>query len=79
MTKLKLKRKEAGLTQAQLAEKTGLNVRVIQHYEQGSKTFDNARIDKILKVCNALNCRFDEIIENEEYIRLFEEYTDKHY
>lgn len=78
MTKLKEKRMEAGLSQSQLADRTGLNVRTLQHYEQGSKIFDNARIDTILKVCNVLNCRFDEVIENPEYIKLFQEYMKKH-
>ena len=77
MGKLKEKRLETGLSQSQLAEKAGLNVRTLQHYEQGSKIFDNARIDTILKVCNTLECRFEEIIENEEYIHLFNEYMKK--
>lgn len=76
--KLKEKRMKVGLSQSQLADKAGINVRTLQHYEQGSKIFDHARIDTILKVCNALNCRFDEIIENEEYIKLFDEYAKKH-
>lgn len=78
MNKLKSKRLEAGLSQSQLAEKTNINVRVLQHYEQGSKNFDHARIDKILNVCLALDCKFDDIIENEEYIELFNKYNDSH-
>lgn len=74
MTKLKAKRMEVGLTQSQLAEKAEINVRVLQHYEQGSKCFDNARIDKILKVCLALNCKIEDVIENEEYIELLKLY-----
>lgn len=68
--KLKELRQAGGLSQSQLAEKTGINVRTIQHYEQGSKNFDHARIDTILKVCIALNCKLDDIIENPEYIDL---------
>lgn len=68
--KLKEKRQAAGLTQSQLAEKTGINVRTIQHYEQGSKIFDHAHIDTILKICIALNCKLEEIIDNEEYVEL---------
>lgn len=82
MTKSKLKEKriEAGFSQSQLAEKAGMNVRTLQHYEQPNspKTLDHARIDTILKVCVALNCRFDEVIENKEYIKLFNEYINKH-
>lgn len=68
--KLKEKRQAAGLSQSQLAEKTGINVRTIQHYEQGSKIFDHAHIDTILKICIALNCKLEEIIDNEEYVEL---------
>lgn len=68
--KLKEMRQSRGLSQIQLAEKTGLNVRVLQHYEQGSKIFDNARIDTIMKVCIALNCKLEDVIENPEYLDL---------
>lgn len=68
--KLKEMRQSRGLSQSQLAEKTGINVRTIQHYEQGSKIFDHARIDTILKICVALSCQLDDIIENPEYLEL---------
>lgn len=76
MSKLKTKRLEAGLSQSQLAAKANINVRVLQHYEQGSKNFDHARIDKILRVCLALNCKFEDIVENQEYIDLFNKYMN---
>lgn len=77
MNKLKAKRLEAGMSQSQLAEKANLNVRTIQHYEQGSKNFDHARIDTVLKVCLALNCKFGEVIENQNFVDLLEQYEKK--
>lgn len=74
MKKLKEKRIAAGLSQSQLADKAGLNVRVLQHYEQGSKNFDHARIDILLKYCIALNCKLSDVIENPEYLELLEKY-----
>ena len=74
--KLKEMRQAKGLSQSQLAETTGINVRTLQHYEQGSKIFDHARIDTILKICLALNCKLDDIIENQEYIDLIKRYKD---
>lgn len=74
--KLKELRQAAGLSQSQLAEKTGINVRTLQHYEQGSKVFDHARIDTILKVCLALNCKLEDVVENQEYIELIKRYKD---
>lgn len=74
MKKLKERRLAAGLSQTQLAEKAGLNVRVLQHYEQGSKNFDHARIDILLKYCIALDCKLSELVENPEYLTLLKKY-----
>lgn len=73
--KLKAWRQAKGLSQSQLAEKTGINLRTIQHYEQGSKNFDHARIDTIMRACIALDCRLDDILENPEYIELAKKVT----
>lgn len=73
--KLKAWRRAKGLSQSQLAEKTGINLRTIQHYEQGSKNFDHARIDTIMRVCVALDCRLDDILENPEYVELAKKVT----
>ena len=74
MTKLQEKRLALGLSQTQLAKKAGLNVRVLQHYEQGSKNFDHARLDILIKYCNALGCKLSEIIEDPEYLEALKIY-----
>lgn len=74
--KLKETRQAKGLSQSQLAEKANMNVRTLQHYEQGSKNFDHARIDTILRVCLALDCKLEDIIENEEYLELLGKYEN---
>lgn len=76
MSKLKTMRQTKGLSQSQLAEKANMNVRTLQHYEQGSKIFDHARIDIILRVCLALGCKLEDIIENQEYLDLIKRYED---
>lgn len=76
-SKLKETRQAAGLSQSQLAEKANINVRTLQHYEQGSKVFDHARMDTIFRVCLALNCKFEDIIENQDYIDLFNKYINR--
>lgn len=76
-SKLKETRQAAGLSQSQLAEKANINVRTLQHYEQGSKVFDHARMDTIFRVCLALNCKFEDIIENQDYIDLFNKYVNR--
>lgn len=72
--KLHEKRKSAGLTQAQLAEKIGVSRSAMQGYECGEKNFNNARIDTILNACILLNCAVEDIIDTEEYLDLIKKY-----
>ena len=76
-TKLKAVRVASGITQKQLADATGLNLRTLQHYEQGAKCFDNAHISVILSICNALNCTYSDVTENAEHIQVFNLYMDR--
>lgn len=73
--KLKDVRLSKGLSQSQLAEEAELNVRTLQHYEQGTKNFDNAKIGTILKVAIALDCKIEDIIQNPDYLKLIEHYN----
>lgn len=66
MTNLKEIRMKAGMSQSQLAKKSGVNVRVLQHYEQAYKNIDGANLETLLKLSCALNCQIYEILENEE-------------
>jgi DNA-binding XRE family transcriptional regulator len=72
-TKLKALRVKARLTQADLAEKTGINPGTLKHYEQGSKCFDNAKLETILKACLALSCSLEDILEDDT---LYQEYLN---
>ena len=76
MVKLKEMRQATGLSQNQLAEKTGLNVRTLQHYEQENspKMFDHARLDTMLKCAIALGCKLEDIIDDKEYLELIQQY-----
>lgn len=77
MSKLQEMRNKAGLSQSQLANLSGINVGTLRHYEQGSKNFDHARIDTILRACIALDCKMEDILDDEEYIELLKEYAKK--
>lgn len=70
MTRIKELRQAKGFTQQKFADVTGISLRTLQHYEQGSKDFDHARIDTLLKACVALNCKLEDVIQNEEYREL---------
>lgn len=53
-TTLKRVRAAQGFTQRSLAEATGLNLRTIQHWEQGSKDFNQAAAITVYAVAQAL-------------------------
>lgn len=75
--KLKKLRQAKGLSQSQFAEKAEMSVRTLQHYEQGSKDFDHARIDTLLKACLVLNCSLEDIIENPTYLEMLKKVNTK--
>lgn len=56
-------RKRAGMTQAELAEASGLSARTYADIERGSV---NMRIETILRICEALHITPDEILTRED-------------
>ena len=60
--KLKRMRTYAGLSQKELAEKTGIPLRTIQQYEQGQKELAHARADSVIRLSKALFCNVDDLI-----------------
>ena len=73
-TKLKAVRVASGMPQRELADRSDLNVRTLQHYEQGSKLIDGARLDTILRLCIALNCDIPDILESNELAELYKNF-----
>ena len=63
-----------GLSQSQLAERAGISFRMLQNYEQGAKQIDNARLATILKICIALDCTMEEVIEKDSLFKLLRKY-----
>ena len=63
MNKLKTVRESRGLTQKALAEKSGVNIRLIQHYEQGFKDINKASVTTALKIADALDTDVRDILE----------------
>jgi DNA-binding XRE family transcriptional regulator len=72
--KLKTARETAGLSQSQAAEKAGVSVRTLQHYEQGSKDVNAAKLATILKLCAALRCKIADILTDTETLELLADY-----
>ena len=54
-SRLKFYREEKGFSQSELAEKSGVNVRTIQAYEQGLKDINKASVVTVLCLAEALD------------------------
>ncbi len=65
MTNLKRIRKEKGFTQNQLSELSGINLRMIQYYEQGAKDINSASALTVYKMAKALDCTVEDLLEKE--------------
>ena len=63
MSNLKRIRTGFGLSQAKLSNLSGVNVRMIQHYEQGVKDINKAQAITLYKLAQALNCKMEMLIE----------------
>lgn len=74
MNKLKKLRMNSGLSQKEFSEKIDVNFRTYQMYEQGAKSIENAHISTILKICNGLNCKLKDIIEDPKLHDILQKY-----
>lgn len=64
MTNLQQIRKEQRLTQKQLAELSGVSLKMIQKYETGEKDINHARAITIYRLAGALGCDMYDLIES---------------
>ena len=69
MNALKSMREERGLSQNELAKMANVSVRMIQHYEQGFKDINNAKVLTVLRLAEALDCDVYRILnERDDFI-----------
>ena len=66
MSKLKTIREAANQSQKILADTSGVNIRMIQHYEQGVKDINKAQVLTVYKIAKALGCTVEDLIETGE-------------
>lgn len=59
---LKRQRKSAGLTQQELANKSGVKLRMIQAYEQGYQDISKAESLSVIKLAKTLNCHPEDLL-----------------
>lgn len=62
--RLRQARLKKGYSIGELAEVSGVNQRMIGKYENGEKDIDSARLETLVKLSLALECRISSIINN---------------
>ncbi len=62
-TNLAIMRKNKGLSQPELAEKSGVSVRSIQLYEQKQSNINNAQYNNLQALSKVLGCEIEDILE----------------
>lgn len=62
MNSLKRQRISAGLTQKQLAEKSGVKIRMIRAYEQNYQDISKAEVGSIIRLAKTLSCTVEDLL-----------------
>lgn len=65
-SRLKFIREKRDMTQAELATRSGVNLRSIQNYEQGFKDINGAKVTTVLALADALECDVYEIVQPDD-------------
>lgn len=70
-------RKEASLSQSQLAKAADVKIQVLQQYERGVRDINGAKLLTLLKLCNALECNLADIITDENTLKQLKDYDNR--
>lgn len=68
-SKLKRIRIANGITQQELSELSGINIKSIAAYEQNPSKINKASIETIFSIADCLNCDIKDIVETELFTR----------
>ena len=66
---LKEIRETRGMSQKDLADKSGINKRMIQAYEQGYRDINGAKLTTLVTFCIVLECRLSEIVDDDQLVK----------
>lgn len=69
---LKEIRESRGMSQQDLADKSGISKRMIQAYEQGYRDINGAKLFKLVTLCLVLECHLSEIVNDSQLIKYLE-------
>ena len=64
-SKLKRMRVSSGMTQGELSELSGINIKSIASYEQNPEKIKKASVESVYNLADCLGCYIDDIIEKE--------------
>lgn len=64
LTNLTRVRQASGISRKELAERSGVNERTIERYEQGRVSINEAAVSKVLAMAKVLNVPIEKIIED---------------
>ena len=73
---LKEIRESRGMSQQDLAEKSGISKRMVQAYEQGYRDINGAKLSTLLTFANVLNCPINQIVTDESLIARINEHRE---
>ena len=68
--KLQEERKKAKLSQSQLAKMAGIDLSTLKKYERGARGIDNANLKILLTLAITLDCRLEDIVEDEKTVEM---------
>jgi transcriptional regulator with XRE-family HTH domain len=63
MSNLQEKRKAAGFSQRQLADRVQMSVRTLQYYEQGALDFNKAAVETVYRLAVELGCSVEDLLD----------------
>ncbi|MGN1385901.1 MAG: helix-turn-helix domain-containing protein [Bacillus sp. (in: firmicutes)] len=70
MRKLQELRQTKRLSQSQLAKAADVNVRTLQHYEQGLRDINSANIKTLISLSTILECKVIDILDDLKLIEV---------
>ena len=77
MSKLQELRKEKRLSQSALAEKVNVSAQKIRAFEQGWRNINNTDLFTLLKLCNVLDCKLENILDDEKTLTELQMYRNR--
>lgn len=75
--KLKEIRQLRGFSQNTLAKALGVNPSNIMKYESGVNSLDGAKLISLLKICNTLDCRLEDLLSDPETLEQMRIYNER--